>query len=303
MLSKTLENLYIEVESLLAPNKLYVLQYDRMPDKILELSGRAYCKPLVNGDYEIGLLKNEPQLECVLSHELFHVFLDINDFPNVYSSNRSIGEFSLEIGHLLNQAVLHKIIVKKQLGRGLKMEKKQKNRLEGVVDKLSIGTSLNDKDLMRHTVILTSLMIEAGDYLQEHESELASKRPFLYAQARRIYDEINKSQYDTPFETRKVLVKLFNTLDHMMNSDEPIELSKNVLVFYIFSRRQLSLKVTQVFTLSLNYTNNLLSLFSKSDGQLSLFFEDKTRLQMEEIASMTIEGLFELEKLKLITHD
>ena len=301
-LSKPMVKLLDEVKSSLCNNIVDININDDIDYDISRIGGGASAKILSNGDWKIDICQSEPFIEYVLSHELLHVLLGVKGFPHVYMSNNFIcGQFSWDIGQLLNNTVHHKIIIKEQLDRGFDIGEAQEKKLRDVADTWQIIPNLSDQT-MWHIIAFTSFMIEAEDYLSEYGPKIESKNPSLYKHSKFLYDVICSTSYDNPFSTIKSLVKTFKKFDELLvaNDIEPLKLFERIEVTFIPSRQQLQLNVSQVFDPRTTQNNDLL-LFTKSDGQLSFVFptNDVESLK-KDISNMTVEDLFREANIKYV---
>jgi len=137
-------------------------------------------------------------------------------------------------------------------------------------------------------------MIEGVEVINGYEVEIKKNNPLLYEPAKILYDCICEKPYNSPFEARRVLIKTFKKLDELLVSHgaEPLKLHEKLIVNFIPSKRQLQLKVCQVFNAHTNSNNDLL-ITGKSDGQLCFLYEngnsDSLKDELKDLEDMTVE--------------
>jgi len=285
--------LFNEVKVLLGDRELRINFVDELLDEeTLQIGGGAYAKKCSDGNWEILVCKDDSCLDYTLSHELLHVFLDEKGFPNIFHTNKDICcELSANIGTLISNVVLHKIIITEQAIRGFNVVDAPRKKLQDVVTTWQILPKLSDQTL-GYVLAVVSFFIEGAGVLSDYEDDIKNKNPFLYQPAKLLYDSLCEKPYTTPFETRRALVKTFKKMDELLISydSKPLKLHEKLIVKYIPSKRQLSLKVSNVFNAYTNVNDDLL-ITAQSDEQLCFLYENGSGGSLkDELKDMTVEA-------------
>ena len=293
--SELMKKLIDEVQSVLLGKQLHLNMVESIDEEVSQLGAGASAKELSNGDWEISILKDEPDLEHILSHELLHVLLGAKGFPNVYIPESHICcQFSSKIGNLLNNAIHHKLIIDEQHERGFDIKEVPLKKLNDVTYSWQVFPVLSEQTLW-NVIALTSFMIEAKICLDEYVAKIASINPMLYQPAKFLYDEINVKPFATPYETRRVMIRLFKKLDELLtaNGNTPLQLHKKLLINPIPSRQQLNLKVHQFFDVYNNEKGDLM-LTTRAEGQLSfIFYNEHGSTLIEDMRDMTVNDFLQ----------
>ena len=300
-----MENLFDEVKHMLCDKNLKINVLNERNEEMVHLGGGANAKMSPNGNWEINIVKDEPFIEYVLSHELLHVLLDSKGFPNVYMPSSDICcQFSWKIGNLITNVVLHKIIIDEQYNRGINIFDEPRKKLMDVADTWQIIPELSHQTL-EHVLALTSFMIEAKVCLSEYESQIENINPLLYQPAKDLYDTINEKELSTPYKARRILVRILKKLDELLvaKRKEPLRLYEKLLIKFIPRKRQLGLKVSQVFIRNTNEKADIL-LTTQAEGQLSFYFERGRNDSLnDELHNMTVGSLLSREYKEFIICD
>lgn len=135
--------------------------------------------------------------------------------------------------------------------------------------------------------------ILCGDYKEIYEKRIKTIFPKSYEIANRLLNTIMIKNYETPFETRRAIVRAFKEFDNILleNNLPNFDLQHNVAITFIPSQRQLDLKVPQVFDyykdaiFDIRYNKRLGYLFQKQmDKQVYFIYRImKMNLRMKLI--------------------
>jgi len=300
--------LFEEVKILLGDNSVcinYINNLDDLDDRESRVNAGSCAKILPNGAWRIEICKDEPFIDYILSHELLHVLLDTKGFPNTYFIDANICcQFSDDMGNMIKNIVIHKVIIQEQLSRGFNIVDAPKKKLKNVVETWPNITNLTDSTLW-YLLALTSFMIEAEFCLSEYESAIDIKNPILYKSAKFLYEVIIEQKLETPYKTRKVLIKVLKKFDELLveNNIAPLKLFEKLLIRFIPTEWQLQLKVNQVFNVRKSSKDDSLFLFTNSEGQLSFDFQNGAQeAVLQEIQNMTIESLLKMSYGNYVVH-
>jgi hypothetical protein len=237
--------------------------------------------------------------EYVISHELLHAYLIGKGFPD----HHYYGEDRLEIKNLLHaqqalyNTVMHKLIIAEQFKRNVNLEEALNEQITNIVSSV-----IPEKDKV-HSVI-PEIILRFFDFLVmydirrgEFESLLQSCYPHEYVYAKRLANICLETNYDDPFLTRRVLVRVFREFDAILIElgFVPVELNKRIAIGFVPGKSQLERRVSTTFQVEKTTVEfedssrnvDIIKLVSNVDGQLSYCVSD-VFATMEEYANLTL---------------
>ncbi|MGR3742301.1 hypothetical protein [Companilactobacillus sp. DQM5] len=286
-LSDKLQNLIKEVSEL-AQKEIIINFENERTTPYIELSQSEHK---VSGNVINIEIKNSPNIEYMIAHELFHIKLDYSDFTklnfNLYSSDANFNQQAQATAVSLKTVIDHRLIKNWELSNEFITTDIQESINYGAKEMLAADeVNASDEQLILYrTLIMLDNDIYDSKYITANDL------------AKRLNEVIGDIQNST--QHHSALVRLFNTFDGNVKNIGYIDLMHNQFTTLtpIFSKRQLRLEVNQIFeVLHTEFVNKQNThpyiLLTKNNNQNAGIIEIPVNKQIpdffKELYSMTL---------------
>lgn len=189
------------------------------------------------------------------SHELLHLLMILSGFPQVFFSlttgNKDLDEQLMIMGTELYDIVSHVVVVSEQKKHGLITPEIHDLYLKGVQATLKPEPAERDDEMTLRTLTLLDALVFFGRDDDAINATFTKDYPLSFAAAQKLYDLIMEKPVSSPFTFRRNVVKLFKAFDAQLEAwDLPaLHNTEYTTLASVLSKRQLGLKVRQVFEL------------------------------------------------------
>lgn len=248
------------------------------------------------------------------THELLHLLMTLRGFPQVYfpltTEDSALDEQLQFIGTELFDVIAHFVVYAEQRKHGLITPQIETEYIKGVRQTITQETGKVDSEMIIRVVTILDALVFFGHEFDEHDTVFIQNFPIATAAAKRLYQIITEKPTDSPFAFRRNVVKLFKAFDGQMKGWKlpELHLTDFAMVTSVFSKRQLGLKVSQVFKLYHSKLKSKASLtpayigFAAVDDQNSFVLTGPTKNKLAEqfiqnIYTKTVQELFDELKI------
>lgn len=222
-------------------------------DKLVHSQSQEVLQP--NGDLLVQI-KDTPDVDYTLSHELMHMYLATNGYPQV-QYHLLTGTPELDKQHYatataLSSAALHAVVADWQREHGLLGESQLQLLVAGFADALPKEPAGGDNLLIYRGLSLfdhMTLFVDGGDDAQR--AQWQADFPQAYPLAQDLYQTLMEKKLDSPFAYRRAVVNLFARFNALVQAAgfQPLDNDEFATLPPVLSSRQLRLSLNQVFTL------------------------------------------------------
>ncbi|WP_395317798.1 IpaB/EvcA family protein [Fructilactobacillus frigidiflavus] len=248
------------------------------------------------------------------THELLHLLMTLRGFPQIYfpltTGDGALDEQLQFVGTELFDVIAHFVVYSEQRKHGLITPQVEAEYIKGVRQTITPETGKVDAEMIIRVATILDAMVFFGNQFAEHDTVFVQNFPIATQAAQRLYKIITEKPTDSPFAFRRNVVKLFKAFDGQMkgwNLPE-LHLTDFAMLTSVFSKRQLGLKVSQVFKLYHSELKSKTSLtrayigFAAVDDQDSFVLTGPTDAKLAEkfiqnIYAKTVQELFDELKI------
>ncbi|NLM21192.1 MAG: hypothetical protein GX207_05525 [Peptococcaceae bacterium] len=289
--SPTLEEIYQEITSTAPSLKLDFETVDEQPVK-----GRNAIQGVDPEGRRIIRIEKNSLNESVISHELLHCYLDLKGYPKLSTlcvENNIINYFAMRT----EESIIHKLICQEQDKRGI-------TRTDDLEYAKSISDDLEWEPMSPEAQIFYSMkildiLIRTSEWKEFYETSLRYRFKNSYQYAERLWDKVMSKDFQTPFETRRAMIRVLKELENIIaeNGLEPLNLSMNVATGFIPSARQLDENIFDLFEVYKDFLTDPYTgekvwvLVSKAEDQASFFVLPGENFE-ESLTDKTLRELY-----------
>ena len=245
--------------------------------------------------------------EEIIAHELLHAYYQEKGFLSVDFIADETNPKS-KISLWLHNAFIHELIYSEATKRGF--DNSELNLRCAMYNKESLGRTVEYPNLIDNIILALQLLdIEnrCKDYREFYVDELNRNFPSTVRIIKYLKEKSFDSDYNTPFQYRKAMIKCLRAIDELcINSNvTSLNLKHSMIAKYIPSKRQLDLKVKQVFDIKPNYlkeNDNIMSVvISKNENQSCYFLQriDNEQL-LEQLNNLTVKQFYDTLGLQFV---
>lgn len=248
--------------------------------------------------------------DYVATHELLHMVLSLNGFPQVFfqleNEDEQLTEQMIVMGTYLYQPAANIIVYREQAKHGLMTEEVVAAYAKGVLSQLTKEDGTRSESALRFLTLLDAkiFMAAAGMDTEKYTDSFNDLYPEAWAAAGELFDKMNVEQVQDPASVHHAIMEVFDGFDTQMKVwDLPILNAKEfVTVTPVLSERQMRLKVNQVFEIKhvpyINRTTKTAAFvgLGKKDKQNSFVLAvpvDATPEFFKETYNLTVQELFD----------
>ncbi|WP_338216533.1 hypothetical protein [Lacticaseibacillus salsurivasis] len=211
-------------------------------------------KLLANGHLEVRVTDTTAP-DYTLSHELMHMLLITTGFPQLQyhlaSGEPALDQQFFAVSMALYDAALHDLIRQWQAEHGVLTAEVMTALAAGVEAVLPAVDELNDGLLVYCTMTLLDalVMFEGGSKAQQ--KHWSHDYPQAMTLAQSLYATITSKKHATPFDFRRLVVRLWRQFDEMLPHAgfQPTVNAEFATLPPVLSERQLRLAVNQTYEL------------------------------------------------------
>jgi len=244
-------------------------------------------------------IKKDCVNDYVISHELLHCYFYRLGYPKTRTLSQPNSCVSYFTGNLEN-VLMHKLIYEEQSKRGFDTSTYARIMAEEIGE--NVTEESNSFELqIKNSFTIVDAEFRCKDFRDLYLDRIKDKFPKGYSFANRIHSAITNSDYKTPFEYRRAMVRGLKEIDIMLKENGlPNEnLNLNIAIGIVPSKRQLDLFLYQIFDVKEieiaidNSKERTYALISKSDNQSSYFLGVKSMKELEDILNLTFKGFYD----------
>ncbi len=243
------------------------------------------------------------------SHELLHLLMVLSGFPQVFFSlttgQPKLDEQLMIMGTELYDIVSHFVVVSEQQKHGLITPEIKDLYLAGVKATIKPEPTPVDDEMTLRTLTLLDALVFFGSDDEKVMADFEKDYPISLAAAKKLYAVITAKPVDSPFTLRRNVVKLFKAFDAQLEAWQlpALHNTEFTTLTSVMSKRQLSLKVKQIFELYHSDMHEKKTQrrayvgFNRADEQNAFVLpepapKDDTPDYFTKLYDMTVEELF-----------
>lgn len=239
-LNNKIQDLIQKVEKL--ANKKIKIEYDDSTvDDYIYLS---QSKHVENADEIVITIEKSPEVNYMISHELFHIILNYQNYSKLsfllFSENPSFNNQEQATAESLKGILDHRIIGKWEIDEGFRSETVQ-NSLDMGTKELLLAKEIDASD---NQLVLYRMLLMLDNYSEE----IAQLKN--YDASKKVAEAINShiGNVENKLQYHHVLTEMFTEFDKEIQGLGYVNLNhqKLVTVTPVFSNRQLRLATNQV---------------------------------------------------------
>ncbi|KIL46145.1 hypothetical protein [Jeotgalibacillus campisalis] len=241
--------------------------------------------------------------EYVISHELLHAYFIGQNYPDhIYHGkfNESIRTLMIARQSIYN-TVLHKLIIREQQRREINIDEELNQQIQNIL-------LTNVAEIKKDSMVNPGLVLKLFDLLvlydfrkEEFEKFLIETCPREYKFAKRLANICLQNEYDNPFKTRQIIVKVFKKFDLILKElGLPVlHLNKWIEIGFVPRKYQLNSSLENTFFIEETIISDMTAyrLISKVDDQLS-YVVAKTHYKLDEMRKMLLEDFYKIFNIK-----
>lgn len=248
--------------------------------------------------------------DYVATHELLHMVLSLNGFPQVFfqleTEEEELTEQMIVMGTYLYQPAANIIVYREQAKHGLMTEEVVAAYAKGVLGQLTKEDGSRSESALRFLTLLDAkiFMTSAGMDTAKYTDSFNDLYPEAWAAAEELFNEMKVEQVQDPATMHHAIMEVFDGFDAQMKAWDLPELNAKefVTVTPVLSERQMRLKVNQVFEIKhvpyVNRTTKSAAFvgLGKKDNQNSFVLAvpvDATPEFFKETYNLTVQELFD----------
>ncbi|HCH60420.1 MAG TPA: nitrate ABC transporter ATPase, partial [Leuconostoc lactis] len=174
----------------------------------------------------------------------------------------------IQIATRMHRTVVHAITYRELQQKGILTDATQRAYLAGVKSELTVENGeLDDESLWRLLALLDALVF--ADASGADFSELATLYPLAYTAATKLVAPILAADLKQPRHIRRQMTALFGGVDEVLTAwgKPTVNAKEYVTLMSVLSERQLSLPVSQVFTI---YHSEMIDFQTKKSAYVGL---------------------------------
>lgn len=222
-------------------------------DKLVHSQSQEVLQP--NGDLLVQI-KDSPDVEYTLSHELMHMYLATSGYPQVQyhllTGTPEVDKQHYATATALSTAALHAVVAEWQRAHGFLGEKQFDLLKKGFAAAIPPEPAGGDNLVIYRSLSLfdhMTLFVDGGTDAQKAQWE--NDFPQAYPLAQDLYQTLTQKALDTPFAYRRAVVNLFARFNALVQAArfQPLDNDEFATLPPVLSQRQLRLSLNQVFTL------------------------------------------------------
>lgn len=244
------------------------------------------------------------------THELLHMVLSLNGFPQVFfqleTEDEALTEQMMVMGTYLYQPAANIIVYREQAKHGLLTEEVVAAYAKGVLAQLTKEDGTRSESALRFLTLLdANIFMSSVDMdTSKYTDTFNDMYPEAWEAAQALFVEMNVSQVQDPATMHHAIMDVFAGFDRQMNTWGLPELNAKEFctVTPVLSERQMRLKVSQVFEIKhvpyVNRTTKSAAFvgLGKKDKQNSFVLAvpvDATPEFFKEMYDLTVQELFD----------
>lgn len=222
-------------------------------DKLIHSQSQEVLQP--NGDLVVQI-KDSPDVDYTLSHELMHMYLATTGFPQVQyhllTGTPEVDKQHYATATALSTAALHAVVADWQREHGFLGDKQLDLLEKGFASALPKEPAGGDNLLIYRGLSLfdhMTLFVDGGT--DDQQAQWQQDFPQAYPLAKDLYQTLTEKALDTPFAYRRAVVNLFARFNALVQAAgfQPLDNDEFATLPPVLSKRQLRLSLNQVFTL------------------------------------------------------
>lgn len=211
--------------------------------------------------------------DFLFGNELLKMLLTLNGVtPQLFFAltfqDDALDQQLIQIATRMHRTVVHAITYRELQQKGIVTEATQRAYLAGVKSELTVENGeLDDESLWRLLALLDALVF--ADASGADFSELATLYPLAYTAAAKLIAPILVADLKQPRHIRRQMTALFGGVDEVLTAwgKPTVNAKEYVTLMSVLSERQLSLPVSQVFTI---YHSEMIDFQTKKSAYVGL---------------------------------
>lgn len=211
--------------------------------------------------------------DFLFGNELLKMLLTLNGVtPQLFFAltfqDDTLDQQLIQIATRMHRTVVHAITYRELQQKGIVTEATQRAYLAGVKSELTVENGeLDDESLWRLLALLDALVF--ADASGADFSELATLYPLAYTAAAKLVAPILTADLKQPRHIRRQMTALFGGVDEVLTAwgKPTVNAKEYVTLMSVLSERQLSLPVSQVFTI---YHSEMIDFQTKKSAYVGL---------------------------------
>lgn len=193
--------------------------------------------------------------DFVATHELLHMVLSLNGFPQVFfqleTEDETLTEQMMVMGTYLYQPAANIIVYREQAKHALMTEEVIAAYTKGVLGQLTKEDGTRAESALRFLTLLDAkiFMASVDADTAKYTDTFNDLYPEAWAAAETLFTKMNIAQVQDPASVHHAIMDVFDGFDQQMKSWDLPELNAKEFctVTPVLSERQMRLKVNQVF--------------------------------------------------------
>jgi len=248
--------------------------------------------------------------DFVATHELLHMVLSLNGFPQVFfqleTEEEALTEQMIVMGTYLYQPAANIIVYREQAKHGLMTEEVVAAYAKGVLGQLTKEDGSRSESALRFLTLLDAkiFMMSVDMDTTKYTDSFNDLFPEAWAAAEALFAKMNIAKVQDPASVHHAIMDVFTGFDEQMKAWGLPELNAQEFctVTPVLSERQMRLKVNQVFEIKhvpyVNRTTKSAAFvgMGKKDHQNSFVLAvpvDATPEFFKETYNLTVQELFD----------
>lgn len=211
--------------------------------------------------------------DFLFGNELLKMLLTLNGVtPQLFFvltfQDDALDQQLIQIATRMHRTVVHAITYRELQQKGIITDATQRAYLAGVKSELTVENGeLDDESLWRLLALLDALVF--ADASGADFSELATLYPLAYTAATKLVAPILAADLKQPRHIRRQMTALFGGVDEVLTAwgKPTVNAKEYVTLMSVLSERQLSLPVSQVFTI---YHSEMIDFQTKKSAYVGL---------------------------------
>lgn len=248
--------------------------------------------------------------DYVITHELLHMVLSLNGFPQVFfqleTEDEALTEQMIVMGTYLYQPAANIIVYREQAKHGLITEEVVDAYAKGVLGQLTKEDGSRAESALRFLTLLDAKIFMSSTDLDtaKYTESFNDLYPEAWMAAEQLFNKMAIDKVQDPASVHHAIMEVFEGFDLQMKAWDLPELNAKEFctVTPVLSERQMRLKVNQVFEIKhvpyVNRTTKTAAFvgLGKKDNQNSFVLAvpaDATPDFFKETYNLTVQELFD----------
>jgi hypothetical protein len=289
--SPAIEEIYQEIISAAPSLELEFEVVDELP-----IQGRSAMQGVDPDGKRIIKIDKNSLNDSVLSHELLHCYFDVMGYPRLSTlcvANNVVNYFAMRT----EESVIHKLICQEQDKRGITRTEDQEYAKK-IAEELE-WEPMNPEAQIFYSMKILDILIRSNEWKEYFENSLRYRFKNSYQYADRLWDKLMSKDFQTPFETRRAMIRVLKEVEKIVaeNGVESLNLRMNVGTGFIASARQLDENIFDLFDVYKDALEDphtgekVWVLVSKAEDQASYFVLPGENFE-ESLTDKTLKDLY-----------